>query len=100
VDKLIENLVDQVPSTVAVIVVVMVFIKYIARRDEFWKELHEDHMEARRLSRECLDKNTFAMHENTMASHRLTEHLLEIRSVCPYSNQQVPSTVLPPTKAL
>lgn len=60
-DELIKKLVGEVPQIGALIVLVWMFLKNIEKRDVFIRQLHDEHMEARRSSQLSITENTRAM---------------------------------------
>lgn len=60
------------PELVGLIVVVWLFIKYLDRRDVLFKELNNENIEARRHSRDVIDKNTATAAANTVAMSEMT----------------------------
>lgn len=81
------KIIEQLPSTAAVIVVVIIFVKYIAKRDDLWTELHKEHLEARKISGEALKANTEALAKNTAAFVSMTERLEGIDYFCPVAQE-------------
>jgi hypothetical protein len=69
--ELIEKLALQVPSLVVLVIVVWLFLRYMnQQRKDFSNligRLHEDHLDARKLTREALADNTEAMREISKA---------------------------------
>lgn len=86
-DQLILKLIEQTPSTAAVIVVVVIFTKFTSKRDAVWQKLHTEaiaeHLDARKASKDALDRNTEAMIKNIEASTKLSDRIMRIESVCP-----------------
>lgn len=86
-EKMLSELILQAPSTVAVILVVVVFVRYIGKRDDLWTELHREHLEARRVSSEGLKANTEALAKNTSAFIQMTQRLEGIDYFCPVAHE-------------
>ena len=87
IENLIKHFLEQSPTTAAMIVLVLIFTKYIAKRDKSWESLHreeiKDHLMAREESRAAILSNTQAMMENTASNVRLIEKLNQMTAVCP-----------------
>ena len=66
-DEIFKQAAVQLPATVLVIVVVMMFLKFIerfmSRQEAFLKNLHDEHIAARELSRDALTENSETMRE-------------------------------------
>ena len=66
-EEVLKQAAVQLPATVLVIVVVMMFLKFIERfmnrQEAFLKQLHDEHLTARNQSREALEENSVAMRE-------------------------------------
>jgi len=77
------KLVEQLPSTAAVIIVVVIFVKYITKRDDIWTELHAEHLEARKVALVALQQNTEALAKNTLAFQQVASRLEGIEYFCP-----------------
>lgn len=86
-EQMIQHFIDQSPTTAAVIILVVIFTKYISRRDKAWEAAHREevreHLQARNESREAITHNTAAMMENTASNIRLIEKLDRLTAVCP-----------------
>ena len=89
-EDFLKEMFKQAPSTAAVIAVVVIFIRYIGKRDEVWRDLHTEHLEARKESRRSIDANTEAMNRNTESNHTLAAQLTNIKSICPYGQLNPP----------
>ena len=98
--ELLTEVGKNAPSTFAVIVVVVLFIRYLSKRDgerqetdkardasfeAFIKEILREHLEAREQSRHAINANTEAMSENTKSNIRLLDKLDSLRAICPYN---------------
>lgn len=73
---MLEKLASQLPSAVAIIVVVAMFIKYLTEEAknnrDFFKELHGEHMEQRTQSRNSMDKMIEITERNISSTNRNT----------------------------
>ena len=87
-DQLILKIMEQLPSTAAVIAVVIIFVKYNSKRDEIWIDLHKEHLEARKVSGMALMDNTKALAQNTQAFQQMCERLEGIEYFCPVAAKQ------------
>lgn len=87
IEQMVQHFIDQSPSTAAVIILVVIFTKYISKRDRSWETTHREeireHLAAREESREAIMSNTKAMMENTSSNIRLIEKLDRLTAVCP-----------------
>lgn len=76
VNDIMGQLVTQLPSAAAVIVVVMVFVRFLADQQkvnrDFFAQLHEQHMQAREEMIRKLSDNAEAARENVVATTRNT----------------------------
>lgn len=90
-EKLIENVIQQSPFVGALLMVLWFVFNYIKHRDhenrldrgEFLKlvkEMHDEHLEARKESREAIKENTTVIRENTGITLRLTEAVTALKS--------------------
>lgn len=55
------KLIVQVPDLVALIIIVLLFLKAQERRDSLLSELHKEHIESRKESRQVIDACTKMM---------------------------------------
>lgn len=87
IDTLIKHFLEQSPTTGAMIILVLIFTKYISKRDKSWEASHKeevrDHLIAREESRAAIMSNTQAMMENTASNMRLIEKLDRLTAICP-----------------
>lgn len=87
IDSLIKHFLEQSPTTGAMIILVLIFTKYISKRDKAWDVSHReeirDHLIAREESRSAILSNTQAMMENTASNIRLIEKLDRLTAICP-----------------
>lgn len=73
-EKILENAVGQAPGLVVLIVLVFAFLKrdrerdvMAVERDQFIRQMHEEHLLARKESRDAIADNADATRENTTA---------------------------------
>lgn len=62
-DNMLRSIADHAPNLVALIIVVMLFLKYITKRDEAFKSMNDENNDARRHSREVIERCTEVMGE-------------------------------------
>lgn len=83
---LLNRIAADVPNMVALIITVGLFLRYITKRDEANKEMIEEinreNAEARRHSREIIERNTAAFSCNTAAMTELAHAFEELRVKC------------------
>lgn len=77
-DKILESLAANSPSTVAIIAVVILFLRHLAARDELLRELHRGHEESRKASRLVIEENTRMMGQYLEVSRELQQTLKEV----------------------
>lgn len=72
----LPKLLEQLPAVAAIIVVVLIFIRFLEGdrkvSREFFMQLHEAHLEARKQSTEQIHDNTEALRDNAVATTRNT----------------------------
>ncbi len=66
-EEILKNALAQAPGLVVLVVLVIVFLKAMAKRDDFIKGLTDEHIAERRLQREVITLNTLAAGTNTAA---------------------------------
>ena len=68
------KLIEQLPAVAAVIIIVLIFIKFLEGdrkvSREFYLQLHEEHLEARKETQLRISENTDALKENVVATTR------------------------------
>lgn len=84
-DKLGEKLLEQSPAGAIVIVVILIFMRYLKDRDranrdyhreqretlvKTFKQFHDEHIDARSESRDAVHRNTSALETNVSATNR------------------------------
>lgn len=78
-DQIIEKLFVNAPGPAAIVIVVLIFTKFIKsqRRQDlaFFTQLHEDHLDARKLTREAIKENSAALQGHMVAMQRYTDSL-------------------------
>jgi hypothetical protein len=77
-DKALETLVGTAPSAVAVIVVVVLFLKHLEARDILLRALHAEHEDSRKASRGVIEENTRILGEHLELSREVSEVLREV----------------------
>ena len=72
--SVLPKLIEQLPAVAAIIVVVMIFIRFLEGdrkvSREFFTQLHEAHLEARKQSTDQIHDNTEALRDNAVATTR------------------------------
>lgn len=83
--SILAKLVEQLPAVAAIIIVVMIFIKFLEsdRRvsREFYQQLHDAHLEARKESQTRIADNTDALKENVVATTRNTSMIADLSRI-------------------
>lgn len=76
---------EKLPDVASIIVVVLIFIKFLTddrkAGREFFKQLHDDHMEARKDSQARIGENTEALKENVIQTVRNTGMLADLSRI-------------------
>lgn len=72
-DAFLTEVAKQVPSLGVLCFIVWVFINHLDKRDKTLKEMHQEHIDERAISRETIRDNTLAMRQNTNAISELKE---------------------------
>lgn len=72
-ESTLAKLIIQVPDLVALIVIVLLFLKAQERRDVALKELHEEHIESRKESRAIITRCVEVMGETVEAMHTFAD---------------------------
>ena len=72
-DNIAVEIAKQVPSLGVLCFIVVVFLKYLERRDAIIREIHAEHLLERQHTRSAIDTNTSAMNKNTMAALELVQ---------------------------
>lgn len=67
-EAILTKMLSEAPSMGVLIILVWLFLRSMERRDAFIKQLHDEHIDARRNQQESIK-------ENTLATQRLTEAL-------------------------
>jgi hypothetical protein len=70
------ELVKQVPSLGVLCFIVWVFIKHLGMKDDAFRVIHRESMEARELERQTIKENATALKENTVATSAL-QHVID-----------------------
>lgn len=74
-EKLLEQAAQQVPSLVVLVVIVVVFLRHLAERDKVMLQLHAEHEEALKASRDVIKENTAAFAVNTEVLREVVQEL-------------------------
>jgi hypothetical protein len=75
----LEKLLTSVPDLGVLVLVVIIFLKHIAKHDEVIKGLTDQHIEERKHQRDVIERNTLAAALNTAALNNVA-HLLTKQS--------------------
>lgn len=59
-EPLIQKILAEAPQVGALLLVVWMFLRASEKRDMFIKQLHDEHIEARRLQQAAISENTIA----------------------------------------
>ena len=76
-DTMAIEIIKQVPSLGVLCFIVVVFVRYMERRDTVIREIHAEHISERKETRVAVDANTSAMNKNTVAIAELARALKE-----------------------
>lgn len=74
-DDLLKTAVTQAPGLAVLCYLVVTFLKRDRDRDQFIRELHNEHLAARGESRDAINENTQSNREVTAAVHSLQSSL-------------------------
>ena len=72
---MLVEIIKQVPSLGVLCFIVVVFLRYLERRDAIIREIHAEHLNERKETRLAVDGNTQAMTSNTHAVRDLVSQL-------------------------
>lgn len=97
-DTIIKEFIKDAPGIGALIVIVVYFLRYLKERDKMWQVMHDEHIEARKLSRESIDRNSDRLHENTDSNHKLADRIDKIQFFCPMATSESHRQHSPPRK--
>jgi hypothetical protein len=78
-DEILKSAVAQTPGLVVLVIVVVVFLRYMGVRDGLIKGLTDEHLAERKLQRDLIERNTVAATTNTIALNNVA-FLLDKRS--------------------
>jgi hypothetical protein len=70
-DKVITELVSSSPAIVAIIIIIILFLRHLSSRDELLRALHTEHEESRRASRIVIEENTRVIGEHLELSREV-----------------------------
>ena len=59
--ELLKTIAFQSPGLVGIILVAWMFMKHLAKRQEYEKELHDDHIDERTQCRQAMQQNAHAL---------------------------------------
>ena len=85
---MLREAIKQAPALVVLVIIVLLFLKYLTKRDDVHKERHKEfvsfltviqteHLDARRESRDAIKENTLATHE---LSRTITDLRIQLRN--------------------
>lgn len=87
-DKVLISIADQTPGLVVLCFIVWTFLKHDAerdrqnaQRDQHSNEMHAEHMEARKVSRETMESNTKAFNDLTRVFQHQVDALEGVRQI-------------------
>ena len=74
--EVLAKMAEQIPNSVALIVVILIFVKFLdgqsKQSQNLYRILHEEHLAARLESQKRIQENTEALKENVVATTRNT----------------------------
>lgn len=73
----IERLAASAPDLLALVIIVVLFLKYMVKRDELIKGLTDEHLAERKLQRDVIERNSIAAGINTEALNNVAHILSE-----------------------
>lgn len=80
-EEMIKNALAHSPEMAALLVIVWMFLKHLKCRERSYtaaqSALYEESLEARKHSREVIEKNTEAVGHNNAALHEMTQVMQE-----------------------
>ena len=74
-EKILENAASQSPGLVIMVIIVMVFVKYLKSRDELIRDINNEAADARREQQRVIQENTVAATQNTGALNNVASAL-------------------------
>lgn len=77
-EKALESLVGTAPGAVAIIIVVILFLKHMKERDTLLRDLHAEHEESRQASRQVIEENSKIIGQHLELSRDLSIVLKEV----------------------
>lgn len=77
-EKALESLVGTAPGAVAIIIVVILFLKHLRERDVLLRDLHTEHEESRKASRQVIDENSKMIGQHLELSRELSLVLKQV----------------------
>lgn len=84
-NDVIPKLIEQVPAVAAILILVIIFIKFIegerSNAQLFFKQLHQSHLDARKEAMDRMQGNTEALKENIIATIRNTDQLSQLSRI-------------------
>lgn len=91
-EDILKSALSQVPGLVVLVVIVIVFLKFITKHNELIKALTDEHLYERKLTREALEKSAIANAQNASATTLNTTALNNMAHVitnqaCKYPNK-------------
>ena len=64
-EQILQKLLAEAPNMGVLLIVIYLFLKAQEKRDSFIKQLHDEHIEARKESKDAIKENTVATIELT-----------------------------------
>lgn len=77
-EKALETMVGTAPNAVAIIIVVVIFLRHLAERDSLMRALHTEHEESRQASRKVIEENTRVIGEHIERGREISLVLKEV----------------------
>lgn len=75
---ILKSMANTAPSAVAVIVVVILFLRAMKDRDALLRDLHKEHEESRQASRKVIEENSKVMGQHLELGREVSEVLKEV----------------------
>ena len=88
-EEALERLAVSAPDLLALVVIVVLFLKYMGKRDDLIKGLTDEHLSERKLQRDVIERNSVAAGVNTEALNNVAHILLEQANVRPVTDGHV-----------
>lgn len=91
-EKVIEGLAANSPAAVAIIVTVILFLRAMKDRDSLLRELHTEHEESRKASRQIIEENSRVLGQHLELGREVSGVLKEVSQnlqMCQYIREQM-----------